>query len=52
MKELNLLTVLFVSLKLGNIIDWNWLLVFLPSILCLGIRGLGMTVASVWKYFR
>lgn len=30
---LNLLTIIFVIFKLNGTIDWNWLLVFIPTIL-------------------
>lgn len=34
-----LLTVLFIGLKLGGIIDWNWFLVILPVILKVIFEG-------------
>jgi len=35
MKSLHVLTVLFVVLKLAEVISWSWWLVFLPSIIWL-----------------
>lgn len=32
----NLLTVLFVGLKLGNVIDWSWLIVVSPFLIWTG----------------
>lgn len=43
----HLFTLLFVGLKLAHIIDWSWWLIFLPSILHVGLVILFLTVASI-----
>lgn len=36
---INLLTVIFIGLKLTGLITWTWLYVLLPSILLVGLLG-------------
>lgn len=40
----HLFTLLFVGLKLAHVIDWSWWLVFLPSLLRVGIGVLIITI--------
>lgn len=40
-----LLTVLFVTLKLTNVIDWAWIWVLSPLWICLGLWVIAMIVA-------
>jgi hypothetical protein len=40
---LSLLTLLFIGLKLGGIIDWSWWLVLAPTLIPIGI-GVGVLI--------
>lgn len=42
-----LLTILFIGLKLGNIIDWSWWWVFAPLWIPLGLGSLIIFIALV-----
>lgn len=55
------LTIVFVLLKVFDVIDWSWWYVFLPEIIALvfyvivflaGLFGVGKTTKSVRKHFR
>lgn len=37
MSAINLLTIVFVTLKLTKVIDWNWFYVLSPTILFIGL---------------
>lgn len=41
-----LLTLLFIGLRLGNIIDWSWYIVFLPILIPIGF----LLIIEVFKY--
>ncbi len=41
----NLLTVIFIVLKLTDLIDWSWFWVFFPTILSIGLILLFLTMA-------
>jgi hypothetical protein len=41
----NLLTVIFIVLKLTDLIDWSWFWVFFPIILNIGLILLFLTIA-------
>ena len=43
---LGLLTILFIGLKLCHVINWSWLLVFLP--LYGGLFVVGLVLLGVW----
>ena len=43
------LTIIFIVLKLLNIINWNWLLVLLPEIIALAIY-LIVIIISIFQY--
>lgn len=42
MKFLNVLTIVFIVLKLTGYIDWNWALVLLPTLIVLGVFVAGV----------
>lgn len=44
---LNLLTVLFVGLKLANIINWSWWLIILPTIINILLPIILIIVVSI-----
>lgn len=52
----DLLTILFIGLKLGNVIDWSWFYVLLPMLIPVGIFSIifvaGFTVAAYNDYKR
>lgn len=48
----HLFTILFVGLKLAHVIDWSWWLVFLPSILRVGIGVLIMCAVAAKSQAR
>lgn len=43
------LTIIFIVLKLLNIIDWNWFLVLLPEIIALTIYII-VVIIGIFKY--
>lgn len=43
------LTIIFIVLKLLNIIDWNWLLVLLPEIIALAIYII-VVIIGIFQY--
>lgn len=43
------LTIIFIVLKLLNIIDWNWLLVLLPEIIALAIYII-VVIIEIFQY--
>lgn len=45
------LTIVFVALKLLNIIDWSWWLVLLPEIIMVAIYVI-LCVAHIWVSVR
>ena len=52
MKSLNLLTIVFVCLKVANVIEWSWWVVLLPTIIGLGINGLAALMLGIVSIFR
>lgn len=51
----NILTVVFVVLKLTGVINWSWWLVFLPSLIHIGLTLVGLLIVAlvtlaVYKY--
>ena len=51
----NILTVVFVVLKLTGVINWSWWLVFLPSLIHIGLILVGLLIVAlvalaVYKY--
>lgn len=44
-----ILTIIFIVLKLLNIIDWNWFLVLLPEIIALTIH-LIVVIIGIFQY--
>ncbi len=48
---LGVLTVIFIVLKLLNVIDWSWWLVFLPSFIAVTIYILQIVLAAVLTGF-
>ena len=54
---LEILTIIFVILKLCGTIDWSWWLVLLPEIVSIGVAGLwflfvGGTVIKAFRKFK
>lgn len=45
-----LLTLLFIGLKLGNVIDWSWWAVLSPLLFILGCVGLALAIV-LWMVF-
>lgn len=43
---LEVLTVIFVVLKLTHVIDWSWWAVFIPEYISLGIVGLVLLIGG------
>ena len=52
MKNLNLLTILFVCLKVANVIDWSWWVVLLPTIIGLAANGFAALLLGIVAIFR
>lgn len=50
MSSLNLLTIVFITLKLCNIIDWSWWLVMLPSIVLALLFVIAVLIVSIDRY--
>ena len=46
MNFLSLLTLLFIALKLGNVISWSWWLVLMPSYLPFALGSVLIIIAS------
>lgn len=46
MKYLNFLTILFIVLKLAEVISWSWWIVFLPTIIWFAAAILFISVAA------
>lgn len=51
----NILTVVFVVLKLTGVINWSWWLVFLPTLIHIGLTLVGLLIVAlvtlaVYKY--
>lgn len=44
---INLLTVIFIGLKITGLITWSWLYVLLPSILLLGLLGCMLIISII-----
>lgn len=44
---INLLTVIFIGLKITGLITWSWLYVLLPSILLLGLLGCMLMISII-----
>jgi hypothetical protein len=44
---LHLLTIVFVTLKLTEVIDWSWWLVILPSIIPFGLALLILIITGI-----
>ncbi len=44
---INLLTVIFIGLKITGLIAWSWLYVLLPSILLLGLLGCMLMISII-----
>ena len=44
---LEILTIIFVVLKLVGVITWSWWLVFLPMIICVGIYAIAFILHGV-----
>lgn len=44
MKNLNLLTLVFIILKLTGTVSWSWLAVLSPTLLGLGLNLLGAVI--------
>ena len=49
---LKMITVLFIGLKLTNIIDWSWWLVLLPLYGGITLIGVFMIVAAIALFFN
>lgn len=47
MQYLNLLTVVFIVLKLASVISWPWLIVLIPSIIYFGFIALALIFVSI-----
>ena len=45
---LNLLTLIFVGLKVANIIDWSWFLVLMPTIVSVVIGLFCLVILTVF----
>ena len=43
----SILTVVFVVLKLIGVINWSWWLVFLPSLLHIGLTLVGLLIVAL-----
>lgn len=48
---LGLLTLLFIALKLGSVIDWSWWLVLLPLYGPITAFGAGLVIWALYKMF-
>lgn len=46
---LNFITIIFVVLKLCNVIHWNWVLVLLPTIINIGVWVLVYSIIGIVK---
>lgn len=47
----SILTLIFIVLKLVGVIDWSWLIVFLPIIISVGLTVLitiGVLIFTMW----
>lgn len=43
----SILTVVFVVLKLTGVINWSWWLVFLPSLIHIGLTLVGLLIVAL-----
>lgn len=44
---INLLTVIFIGLKLAGLITWTWLYVLFPTILLVGLLGFMLIISII-----
>jgi len=47
-----LTTIVFLILKLTEAVDWNWVWVFLPILIALGLNLLMGLIKDAMEYFR
>lgn len=47
-----LLTILFIGLKLGKVINWSWLWVLSPLWIPLGIAGVLLIIAGIIAVYK
>lgn len=41
------LTIMFLVFKLAGVIDWAWVLIFLPLIICVGLKVLIIVIVAI-----
>lgn len=41
------LTIVFLVFKLAGVIDWAWVLIFLPLIICVGLKVLIIVIVAI-----
>lgn len=41
------LTIMFLVFKLAGVIDWAWILIFLPLIICVGLKVLIIVIVAI-----
>ena len=41
------LTIMFLVFKLAGVIDWAWILIFLPLIICVGLKVLIIVIVTI-----
>ncbi len=42
-----ILTIVFLVFKLAGAIDWAWILIFLPLIICVGLKALIIVIVTI-----
>lgn len=42
-----ILTIIFLVFKLAGVIDWAWVLIFLPLIICVGLKVLIIVIVAI-----
>ena len=52
MKKVDLLQILFIGLKLSNIINWSWWYVLLPYEIVYGLYGLVALIGYIYIFLK
>lgn len=42
-----ILTIIFLVFKLAGVVDWAWVLIFLPLIICVGLKVLIIVIVAI-----
>lgn len=47
-----ILTIIFLVFKLAGVIDWAWVLIFLPLIICVGLKVLIIVIVAIAIFLK